>query len=69
MILDKKLAGILSNFCADIAKAYFVVTFVTPSISGLMSWVEITLVLTEGMVGVTMALMLAWQFAKLEENV
>lgn len=69
MILDKKLAGILSNFCADIAKAYFVVTFVTPSISGLTSWVEITLVLTEGMVGVTIALMLAWQFAKLEEIV
>ncbi len=68
MILDSKLAGILSNFCLDIAKAFFAVTFITPSLGGLSSWWEVILVLTKGMAGVTIAIILSWQFAKLEEK-
>lgn len=65
MMLDKKLAGILSNFCADIAKAYFVATFITPSLSGLSLWWEILLVLIKGLVFVTMLILLSWRLAKL----
>ncbi len=68
MILDSKLAGILSSFCADIAKAYFVATFVTPSLSGTSTWWEILLILTKGLVFVIVLIALSWQLAKLEET-
>lgn len=68
MILDSKLAGILSNFCLDIAKALFVTTFVTPSLSGLSLGWELSLALTRGLAGVTIAIILSWQFTKLEEE-
>lgn len=66
MVLDSKLAKILSSFCEDIAKAYFIATFVTPQLSGLSGW-EIILSLTRGLAGVIIAIILAWQFAKLEK--
>lgn len=66
MILDRKLAGILSNFCADIAKAYFVVTFVAPPLSN-SSW-EFILMLTRGLVAVIVFILLSWRFSKLEEK-
>lgn len=68
MVLDAKLAGILSNFCLDISKAFFVATFVTPSLSGLYYWFEILLVLIKGTIFVTIFILLSWQFAKLGEN-
>ena len=69
MILDKKLAGLLSNFCLDIAKAYFVATFITPSLTGSYGSLEISLVLIRGLLAVIMFLHLSWQFAKLEEKI
>ena len=68
MVLDTKLAGILSNFCLDIAKVYFAVTFITPSLGGLSNWWEVVFMLTKGMASVTIAILLSWQFAKLGEK-
>ena len=68
MVLDYKLANILSSFCLDIAKALFVTTFVTPSLSGLSVGWEFFLALTRGLVGVTIAIVLSWQFAKLGDK-
>lgn len=66
MILDRKLAGILSNFCLDIAKAFFVATFITPSLSGLSLWWDILLVLIKGLVFVIVFLLASWYLARLE---
>lgn len=68
MILDRKLAGILSNFCADIAKAYFVATFVTPALSGLTMWWEIVFVLIKGVVFVIVFLLASWYLARSEDK-
>lgn len=68
MVLDPKLAQILSSLCEDIGKAYFVATFITPSLSGLSLGWELVLVLTQGLTGVTIAILLSWQFAKLGEE-
>lgn len=68
MILDKKLAGILSNFCADIAKAYFVATFVTPALSGLTIWWEVMFVLIKGSVFVIVFLLASWHLARVEDK-
>lgn len=68
MILDPKLANILSNFCLDVAKAYFVATFITPSLSGPPSLPEILVVLTKGLLNVIVFLGLSWQFSKLGDE-
>lgn len=67
MILDAKLAGILSNFCLDIAKAFFVATFVTPGLSGEFNLPEVALVLTRGVFVVTILILLSWKLEKLKE--
>ena len=67
MILDSKLARILSNFCLDIAKAFFVVAFITPPLSADSIWQTI-LMLTRGVIGAIVFILLSWQFAKLEEK-
>ncbi len=68
MILDAKLAGILSNFCADVAKGFFAATFITPALSETIDGWEVILILTKGLFTVTMFLLAAWKFAKLEEG-
>lgn len=67
MVLDKKLAGILSNFCLDIAKAYFVVAFVTPPLSS-GSVLLTTLMLIRGLVAAILFIVLSWQFLKLKDR-
>lgn len=66
MIIDSKLAGILSNFCLDIAKAYFITTFVAPPLSA-SGW-EFMLMLTRGLAAVIVFIVLSWQFSKLERK-
>ncbi|MBI3103477.1 hypothetical protein HYZ05_00895 [Candidatus Daviesbacteria bacterium] len=68
MVLDSKLAGILSNFCLDIAKAYFVAAFVTPALSGLTNWWEILFVLIKGLLFVIIFLLASWYLARLEDQ-
>ncbi len=65
--MDPKLARILSDFCLDIAKGFFIATFVTPAISEVSSWWVVALILIKGLFAVTMGLLFAWKFAKLEE--
>ncbi len=67
MVLDTKLAGILSNFCLDLAKAYFVATFITPGLSGEFNLPEIVLVLTRGVLVVTILIFLSWKLEKLKK--
>ncbi len=68
MILDKKLAGLLSNFFLDISKAFFVATFVTPSLSVTTVWWEILWILIKGLMNAILFLVAAWQFKKLEDR-
>lgn len=65
MKIDAKLAKLLSEFFLDIAKAFFIATFVTPSLSGISSFIEILLVLTRGLLNAILFLVFAWYFAKL----
>ena len=60
------MAGILSNFCADIAKAYFIAAFITPILNSSTSWLEIIFVLIRGLIAVTILIIMSWRFAKLE---
>ncbi len=64
MTIDKTLARLLSNFFLDIAKAFFIATFVTPTVSQTSSFLEIFLLLTKGMSSVTVAIGIAWYLAK-----
>lgn len=67
MILDSKLAGILSNFCLDIAKAYFVAAFVAPPLSTGSVLVTI-LMLIRGLIAAILFIVLSWQFLKLKDR-
>lgn len=68
MKVDAKLTAILSDFCLDIAKAFFVATFVTPSLSGISSLLGILFVLTKGFLNVILFLVASWQLAKLGDR-
>ncbi|MBI3576894.1 hypothetical protein HY086_02575 [Candidatus Gottesmanbacteria bacterium] len=65
---DIKLAHLLSDFFLDISKAYFIATFVTPALTGASEIGVVLAILTKGLVNVILFLMLAWQFATLEET-
>lgn len=67
MKINTKLAALLSDFFLDIAKAFFVATFITPSLSGISSLPEIIFVLTKGMLNVIVYLLLAWLFARVKD--
>ncbi|MEK7571167.1 MAG: hypothetical protein AAB553_02745 [Patescibacteria group bacterium] len=67
MKIDKKLAKILSNFYADLAKAYFIGTFITPILNGISSLNEFAWILTKGLLSVILLLLIAWRFAKVDE--
>lgn len=64
MRIDKTLARLLSNFFLDIAKAFFIATFITPTVSQISSFLEIIVLLTKGMSSVTVAIGIAWYLAK-----
>lgn len=66
--IDATFARLLSEFFLDIAKAYFIGTFVTTSISGVFSLPDFLLILTKGIGNVIVFLWLAWIFAKLKER-
>lgn len=68
MTIDSKLAHLLSDFFLDIAKAYFIGTFVTPSLIGSNTLVQIIGILTKGMLAVILLLIISWKFAKLEKE-
>ncbi len=67
MVLDPKLAGVLSDFCLDIAKAYFVAAFVTPPLSTGPVLVTI-LMLLRGLIAAILFIVLSWQFLKLKDR-
>ncbi len=67
MIIDPKLAGILSNFCLDIAKAYFIAAFVTPPLSAGSVLVTM-LMLIRGLIAAILFIVLSWQFLKLKDR-
>lgn len=56
-VIDNKWAIILSDFCLDIAKAYFIALFISPTIAiYITSPSKFLLLLTKGMVNVIMFL-------------
>ncbi|TSC64303.1 MAG: hypothetical protein G01um101493_163 [Microgenomates group bacterium Gr01-1014_93] len=66
-MIDAKLARILSNFCLDIAKAYFIATFIAPSL-GDISAQDVNFLLIRGTGNVILFLLLAWGWSKQAEN-
>ena len=68
MRIDKKLLHLLSDFFLDIAKAFFIASFVTPSLSGVSSFLEISVILTRGVVSATLFIYMSWVLAKMEEE-
>lgn len=59
-VIDNKWAAILSDFCLDIAKAYFIASFISPTISiYIKSPAEFLLLLTKGMANVIIFLALS----------
>lgn len=67
VVIDSKLARILSDFFSDIAKAYFIATFIAPSLTGASAF-ELVLLLTKGLVNVILFLVLAWLLSKMEDK-
>ena len=57
------LAKILSDFCLDIAKAYFIGTIVTSSF-GTIPYEINNGILIRGLLSVTLLLLLSWLFAQ-----
>lgn len=68
MTIDPKLAGLLSDFFLDIAKAYFIAAFITPAISNSPSAVFAILSLTRTLLLAILFVLISWQLAKLEEK-
>ena len=68
MKIDTHLATLLSDFFLDIAKAFFIGTFVAPSLSGVSSFSEIFLVLTRGLLNAILFLFVAWWLAKFKDK-
>jgi len=67
-MVDAKLASIMSNFCLDIAKAYFIATFVTPSLTSVSTGWEFVWILLRGLLNVILFLLASWQLAKLGDQ-
>jgi len=68
MRLDEKLTAILSDFFLDIAKAFFVATFITPALGKASSLSQVLWILTSGLTNVILFLALSWYLAKLGEK-
>ena len=68
MRIDPKLASLLSGFFLDVSKASFIGTFITPYFSNLPTYFDLFTVLTKGLIGAILALIIAWLFAKLAEE-
>ena len=66
MVFDSKLTKLLSDFCLDVAKASFVVGFVTPAVAA--SLFDFLLLLTKSLLVTILFVYFAWKFAKLEEK-
>lgn len=66
-MIDSKMAGLLSDFFLDIAKAFFVATFITPPFTqgGIISTL---LLLMRGMVFVTMCLWASRSFLEIANH-
>lgn len=68
MRFDPKLASLLSNFCLDISKAYFIAGFITPALSGITSVSLVILTLTKTLLSAILFLAVSWILARLGEN-
>jgi len=64
MIRSKKLVHLLSDFCADIAKAFYISAFITPSLQGSND----PLLLIRGFITAIVYLIIAWFLSELEEK-
>lgn len=68
MALNSKLSRLLSDFFLDIAKAYFIATFIGSSLLNTVSIPEVLMVLTKTIFSVILFILISWQFAMLEEE-
>ncbi|HJZ23438.1 MAG TPA: hypothetical protein VJ201_03205, partial [Candidatus Babeliales bacterium] len=59
IILANTTKKLLSDFCLDISKAYFIVTFVNPVLS-LQDITMLLVLLTKGIISSTIFLTLSW---------
>ncbi len=66
-MIDSKLARILSDFCLDIAKAYFISAFVTAPINSSSLSLTI-LALLKGLIAAILFIVLSRQFLEFEKE-
>jgi hypothetical protein len=68
MTRSQKLAHLLSEFTLDIAKAYFIGTFVTASLTNVAYNFQTLLLLIQGVGNAIVYLLISWYLAELEEQ-
>jgi hypothetical protein len=64
LVLDTKLAALLSDFSLDIAKAWFIAIFVSMDPTKISTFSAALWFLTKGLANVTLFLYLSWVLAK-----
>jgi len=64
-MIDPKLAGLLSDFFLDIAKAFFIASFITPELSHVKNIFELFSVLFNGLICVSISLWFSRQFLEI----
>lgn len=67
-MVDSKFALLLSDFFLDIAKAFFIATFITPSLNSGSNIYDIVLVLFKGLINVIIFLVMSRQFLEFTEK-
>lgn len=59
MVIDQKMAGLLSDFFLDIAKAVFIATFIAPSMQKSANSLEILLLFSQGVLNTIIFLVIS----------
>lgn len=68
MIIDQKMASLLSDFFLDIAKAVFIATFIAPPLQRIGNLLDILLIFTKGLLGVIAFLYLSRVLLQIKLN-
>ena len=66
MLIDAKLAKLLSSYTLDISKAFFIAAFITPQFSNV-DFLSGLFNLTRNIADAILFLVVSWNFAKMEK--
>ena len=68
MIIDQKMAGLLSDFFLDMAKAIFITTFIAPPLQKVENPFEIMLTFGKGILTVVIFLTISRRFLQIRSK-